>query len=104
MKKTTLLDRNKEIYLHVNGRMLWIQMGDYCLARAGDWGFQVFKAPHKQRADGNDKSLYINKAPIPQKEKYNAQYMFKSKVFEEHGVTVPDEAFESVPASVWLKD
>ncbi len=104
MKKTTLLDRNKEIYLHVNGRMLWVQMGDYCLARAGEWGLQVFKAPQKQRADGNDKTEYLNKAPIPKKEKYNALYTFKAKVFNEHGVQIPDEALESIPPSIWLKD
>jgi hypothetical protein len=103
MKKTTLLDSNKEIYLHVNGRMLWIQQGDYCLARAGEWGLQVFKPPHKQRSDGNDKLAYINKAPIPFKEKSGALAAFRIHVTNQHGVSVSEEALESISPSVWSK-
>jgi hypothetical protein len=103
MNKTTLLDRNKEIYLHANGRMIWVQMGDYCLARAGEWGFQVFVPPQKQRADGNRKLAFEVKAPIPISEQAMVFLAFLSAVDKEHGLFLPGEALDSIPSTIWSK-
>lgn len=101
MKKTLLLDKDKKIYLHSNGRMFWVQQGDFCLGRVGEWGFEVLKTPQEQRADSANKQEYINKAPIPYKEKWASIQIFKNTMSRVHGVNIPEEAFDCVPTSVW---
>ena len=104
MKKTVLLDENRKIYLHATGRMLWVQQGDYCLARAGEWGLQVLKVPQEQRASPSERIAKNFSAPLPLKSKWSIGWDFRAAVKNTHGVDIPEEYLSNVPSSVWSKD